>query len=383
MALKKTIILISLAFFWTKAMAQISFEEGYFINNSGIKTACLINNISWQSNPTQFVYKGSENEEKRTATLETVKEFGIIGHSKYIRYDVDIDRSSEITANLSTDRNPTFHQEKLFLKVLVEGEASLLMYRDQNLRRYFYKKDSTDVEQLVYKLYTSYTKNNANNMLARRKYIKKNLRYQQQLWTDLKCSNITLKEIERINYSKSDLTKFFVKYNTCKKSTSILPHETQNKDVTVYKKTNKGRFVNLSIKPRLNNASAIINKTNTNETTSIYKNENVFGVGFEAEFILPFNNNEWSIFIEPESNIKGSTRLPIGARYTANLNSNSSLYFNGSYSILLPEIAGGIGYKYDKFIIEARYGKAKGKTSYIFRRTDYTNFALMVGYNFF
>ncbi len=381
--MKKTIFFLFFLFLSTSGVAQIYYDQGYFINNSGVKTICLINNLEWYSNPTKITYKLSEDGEKKFETIETIKEFGVLGGSIYKRFDINMDRSSELTGNLSTKRNPTFKKELLFLKVLVEGKASLYMYRESNLKRYFYQVDNEPAAQLVYKSYSSYTINEINNRLDRSHYIKKNNSYKQQIWTNLNCANITEKEIERLDYTKNDLTKFFVKYNTCKKSTSILSHENKNNDVTIIKKKNHGRFVNISIKPRLNRASGEKSKINTNETTSLYTNEIVFGIGFEAEFILPINNNEWSIFIEPESNIKGSTRLPIGVRYTASLNSTSNLYFNGSYSLLLPEIAGGIGYKYKKFIIEVRYGAAQGKTPYILQKTNYTNLALMVGFNFF
>ncbi|MBI9054042.1 MAG: hypothetical protein JEY96_09520 [Bacteroidales bacterium] len=47
-------------------IGQIEFEQGYFIENDGIQTECLIKNMAWASNPKAFSYKiGVEGEVKK------------------------------------------------------------------------------------------------------------------------------------------------------------------------------------------------------------------------------------------------------------------------------------------------------------------------------
>ena len=75
--------------------AQIQFEDGYFISNDGKKTDCLIKNIDWKNNPNEFLYKVSKDAAIKTATISDVAEFGIVNISKYQRFDVDVDQSSE------------------------------------------------------------------------------------------------------------------------------------------------------------------------------------------------------------------------------------------------------------------------------------------------
>ena len=98
--------------------AQVLFETGYYINNNGQKIECEIKNIDWKNNPTEFDFRLSENTEQKKATTETVKEFGIYNYSKYVRSVVNIDRSSKYLSEISTDKNPIFAEEQLFLKVL-------------------------------------------------------------------------------------------------------------------------------------------------------------------------------------------------------------------------------------------------------------------------
>jgi hypothetical protein len=45
--------------------------------------------------------------------------------------------------------------------------------------------------------------------------IRKNNRYKQQLWSDLKCSTLTMNKIENTDYIKNDLVSFFIEYNEC------------------------------------------------------------------------------------------------------------------------------------------------------------------------
>ncbi|NQX83980.1 MAG: class I tRNA ligase family protein [Mycoplasmataceae bacterium] len=40
--------------------AKIKFEQGYFINNQGVKIECLIKNTDWRNNPSNFLHKLSE-----------------------------------------------------------------------------------------------------------------------------------------------------------------------------------------------------------------------------------------------------------------------------------------------------------------------------------
>ena len=155
--------------------SQISFEKGYYIDNTNQKTNCLIKNIDWKNNPTEFEYQLSEKSESKKTTIESIKEFGIDNISKYVWSIVNIDRSSETINKLSNDRNPIFKEEELFLKVLIEGKANLYLFEDGNLRRYFLNKEKSAIEQLVLK-----SNKTSNNKIG------KNNRFKNQLWNNLK-----------------------------------------------------------------------------------------------------------------------------------------------------------------------------------------------------
>jgi len=333
--MKKTLLIVFIALFSLSTYSQIKFEKGYFIDNLGRRTNCLIKNIDWKNNPIDFEYKLFDNPKKRTKTITSVKEFSVLNHSKYVRFTVDIDRSNENSNALSLKRGPEFRKETLFLRVLIEGSASLYKYEAKSLTRYFYSMGDVPPKQLIFKYFkTFYDK------------IGKNEGYKQQLFKDLKCSNISSNEIRMKQYKKQDLMDLFTKYNKCKQS-----------DFTNFDKKEKKDLFNLFIRPGLK-YSSLATKNRQSETRNIdFGSKLSLRIGLEAEFVLPFNKNKWAIIIEPtyqyyksEKEIIYARRLtttrttnvivnyksieiPFGVRHYLFINDDSKLFINLSYII--------------------------------------------------
>lgn len=390
--------------------SQITFEEGYYIDNTNQKINCLIKNIDWANNPTEFQYKLSANSEPITQTLSSVKEFGINNVSKYVKRSVKIDRSSDKINHISIYKNPEFKDEELFLKVLVEGKTTLYQYIDGNLTRYFYEKNDSNIEQLIFKLY----KKNVNK-------IYENNRYKQQLWMEFKCPKFTMSKIERLNYAKKDLVNFFVEYNNCNDQEYVNFEAKQKRDL-----------FNLTIRPRLNSSSLTIENSVSSSRNTDFDNEMGVSLGIEAEYIFPFNKNKWSFIIEPSyqnyksekttetENISGgvtianidyqSIEVPIGVRHYFFLNNNSKIFVNASYvfdfyskspieftrkdgsSLYSLNIetrnntAYGVGYNYKKYSIELRYQsprKILDDFNYYNWSSKYKSISIILGYSIF
>uniref|UniRef100_UPI004049BF5A tRNA modification GTPase n=1 Tax=Flavobacterium sp. TaxID=239 RepID=UPI004049BF5A len=327
--MKHKLTLLLGLFLTLNSFSQISFEKGYFINNSGEKIECLIKNKDWKNNPTEFEY--IENNQTKVMNIKFIEEFSIYNTSKYLRVTVNIDRSSENISDLSEERNPIFNEEQLFLKVLVEGKANLYFYEDPNVKRYFYNLDDSQIEQLIFKTY----KVSFNIAL-------KNNQFRQQLFNDLKCNSNTNNSIENLDYKKNSLVNYFIAYNKC-----------NNSNVVNYELKNKRDFFNLTIRPRLNSSSLKIDESRSNLNKINFDNTMKFGFGIEAEFILPYNKNKWGIIFEPsfqsfnaEKTINATTvsggklnskvdyssiEIPIGIRHYFFLNNNSKIFLNASY----------------------------------------------------
>ncbi|MCF8371899.1 MAG: hypothetical protein K9H64_09765 [Bacteroidales bacterium] len=385
-------LLILLLILSIDTMGQVIFEKGYFIDNNDKKTECLIKNHDWKTPPNEIEYQLTGSSEAKVADVNEIKEFGVSG-LKYRRFTVEIEQSSESISQMTEEKEPIFTEETLFLKVIIEGSASLFSAGKEI--RYFYSVNNSEVAQLVHKQYlTPYHEVASNNS------------YKSQLYSDLKCSCITREEIKNTKYKNDALIRVFEKYNTCVHSDFINFEEKQKRDA-----------FNLYLRPGLKRATLSIGNSYNQAQNVDYGSKLNFSIGFEAEFIFPFNKNKWAIFIEPtyqsyqaekpnhynsNSIHYNSIELQIGIKHSMYLNFNSKIFLSGG--IVFIDIpfdskigVGGIeirtsyneifgaGYCYkNKYSCELRYGTSRDIiTSYVHYFSDYRSISLIFGYNIF
>ncbi|MDP4679347.1 MAG: hypothetical protein NWS46_03170, partial [Cyclobacteriaceae bacterium] len=117
--------------------SQITFESGYFITKDEKRVTGFIKNIDWRNSPKKLKFKPSLDSQIQIINIETISEFGFSNTDQYKKYRVKIDRSNNNASNLSSERAPDLHEEFLFLKVLIEGKASLYSYESNGLSRFF------------------------------------------------------------------------------------------------------------------------------------------------------------------------------------------------------------------------------------------------------
>lgn len=404
MRCKVQTLVIVLAFFLTiSGYAQIDFEPGYYIDNNDQKVHCFIKNIDWKSNPSEFEYKMVGSDEPKTMNVTTVKEFGVNNTiHKYYSFTVGIDRSTEVTSGLGTDRTITVTEEQLFLRPLIEGKASLYVYEDRGIIKYFYKVDDGAVEQLLYKKY----KTNDNRIGEVNKY-------KEQIWNNMKCESISMASVENIVYRKQSLIKLFGKYNAC-----------QNSEFVANEVNGDRNFFNMMIRPGLNKSSLFMANRVSKSRDTDFGSQSAYRFGLELEFVLPFNKNKWALIVEPtyhtfkdEEESPGvnqfftydvtvdytSIEIPIGIRHYFFIDSKSKVFLNWSYMIDLSmgstidfkvgdnladsyeigtrgsSVFGG-GYNYNnKFNIELRYGSRDILNSYSFWSSEYSTLSLILG----
>lgn len=377
----KNLFLVTLLISFSFCYAQISFEKGYYINDSGKKTDCFIKNIDWRDNPTDFEYKDQLDSQSKTESIANVQEFGIDNFSKYKRFKVKMERSSNnLNFNyILKSKNPIWREETHFLKLLVDGDATLYTFSGENITRYFYETKSTPIEQLVY-----YTYMNDD-------VLKEENQFRQQLYTNVRCANTPDSDIEKIMYRKDALIKHFTKYNSCGSNTVV------NYEAKVIRKS-----FSLKITPSINVASFSLSDPNSyyNQSTDM-NGKAIFKIGIEGEYTLPFNKNTWSLFINPtyqkyeveKSYVKNdgfgaigndvthtikvnysSIEIPVGIRHYFFINKNSKIFVNAA---VVFDLAAG------NSDIQLSYTNSSNQTSY--RTLDvYTrnNMSFGVGYNF-
>lgn len=402
--MKKALLLITI-FSVSLIYAQINFENGYFISNSGAKTDVLIKNIDWLNNPSEIEFRQNESSASQKESIKNIQEFGIYNGQKFVRKTVMIDHSSNDLGKMSDIYKPEFKEETLFLKYLVEGKTNLLYYENGGLKRFFYSSGDSDATQLVYKPY-----------YIEQGKIGYNEEYKNQLIKILKCS-LDKNLVQKSNFERKVLIDFFTKDNECSTGSST--------DFT--KNENKRDLFNLTIRPGINFSKLTTYEDLYLVTTEKYDPQTTFRMGLEFEFILPFNKNKWSLFAEPTYQYYKATKeiitnegtiiqgkydntvdyksieLPLGLRHYFYLNQKSKLFVNIAYVIDFQlksaikhqyneleitsgnNVIFGAGYKYnDRLSFEVRVGTPRNLLqNYIYYSSDYYTASLIFGYTVF
>ncbi len=395
--------------------AQINFEKGYYLDNQQKRFDGFIKNYDWKNNPTEFEFKTNlEDTQTQIHNIGEISEFGIDQVSTYKRFIVNIEKSSNNTNSLTTESEPIWNKETLFLKVISSGKAILYQYKDGNISKYFYQIKNQPVEQLVMIKYID----NENQEIKSNNYFKR------QLYTNVNCGDMDMAYFDKITFAKNDLIKHFERFNSC--SGDI---------VKLAEKTTKGAF---HLKAALGGYMSSLSIKDLNSFKNLGTNIDsklVLSIGAEAEYILPFNKNKWSLFIQPnyqsysasksytkpdlisslnptvtfDTDIKYSfIELPIGLRHYMFLNDHSKLFLNAMISlnfttsgnmvfyrdrtkiddldISAPSgYAVGFGYNYkNKISLELRYNLARNLlANYNEWKANYSSYGLLASYYIF
>lgn len=405
-----------LLFFCSLVQSQILFEKGYFIDESDRRVDCYIKNMDWKNNPTEFDYKLTlEDSQNKTAKIETIKEFGIDNFSKYKRFSIDIERSASEMTHLTQNRYPEWKKEVLFLKYLIEGTANLYVYVDNNLIKYFYDTPNTPTQQLVSIKY-----------IESENYTNYNNQFRQQLFANVNCEKMSMKDLKYIKYEKRSLISHFLKYNNC-----------QSGEIVNYESKKSAPTFSLKAIVSANMTTLKITDPSTAYNLNTEMKKIIFKIGVELEYFLPFNKNTWSLYINPMYNkfemVKNFSRtdglvnggniinhtatvdyssieVPVGVRYHFYLKNDSKIFVNAAYgfdfntasSITYDNtqnyinakekldihsgyfLSFGAGYSYKKFSAEARINTTRDlvENKRLYWSAKYSSLSVVLGYRF-
>lgn len=369
--------------------SQVTYEQGYFIDNNSNRIDCLIKNYQWKNSPKKLELKLNSNSNSIKKDINDIKEFQV-SNLKYKRVKIEIDQSSNSLSNLSDRKKPEYKEEIIFLKYIIEGCANL--FESPNHNKFFYNINGSELTQLVFKEYLSENIVKTNNL------------YKAQLSKDLNCSEITALDIKNTDYNIKDLKTIFMKFNGCSDCTY--------KD---YDLTEKRDFFNLTLRPGVQLSTLSISNSFNNSQNIDFGMDITFRFGIESEFIFPFNKNKWAFIFEPtyqtykskdpRANYKNdvnytSIEFPLGLRYYMYLSIHSKLFLSSSFVFLDVPINSsigsleikttnnlrlGLGYKYKNRLSGEVVFSTKREilSSYVFYNSYYKYFAVIVGYSIF
>lgn len=327
--------------------AQIDYKKSYFIDSKNNKIDCLIKNIDWKNSPESFSYKIDENSNSKEINISEVLEFRIYDTDQYyVRFNV--------TEPLKTDDNDLVKNINsfIFLKVLLKGEATLYEYH--NFQDFFFFSVGNEPP-----MYLPHEKRiDENNK------VKESNKFRKALYENLKCDKFSIKTFSNLRYISDDLVDFFREFNQCKNQAyeDVYMHRTKS----IFRfKLNGGVHFNSELANKFafdygyDDPPSLGGNRNekSSENTNSFDPKSNFSFGVEAELVLPFDKNKWSVFVAPNyqsiSDVNGTSNfteegfidfsysstlsysfieIPIGLRYYFNLNNKMQLFAQLAYT---------------------------------------------------
>ena len=322
-----TIVLLLLS---AAGFAQIKFESGYIVRENGDKTNLLIKNVDWKNNPSEISIKTTPDSSPVVLGIDEVQEFGINNNVKYVKATVPVGTTGSSLQEPERTGDFNARDETVLLKVLIEGDANLYLLQKDSEKLYFMRANGGEIEPLIYKEFVP----------LKSVKIHENNHFRQQLLNNLKCENINARDVENLRYNKKDLRNIFEAYNKCK-----------DKDFSTFDSNENKELFHLSIRPGVNFDQLSLETVSTHRKIE-FDQQTSFRLGLEAEFVLPFLKNKWSILGETTYHyFKGDAEFPsgnenledgsvsvdykaialgIGVRHTFFLNSNSKFFLNAA-----------------------------------------------------
>lgn len=365
--------------FSMSVLGQNSYRKGYFINQQNEKVEGYIMDEDSFFTPTQFLFKASIDQATPTnLNIDNASEVVINNIATYSRLEVSVDESSSQQERLTRSRISSFVARTLFAKKLTQGTVALYELSTSEYQRFFVSKDGS-VTSLEFKYF-----------LNSKMKIGKNLNYQKQLKEKFSCEGTN--NPTAIAYDRRSLVQYFKNYSRCK-----------GYDFKTLKE-DRSEYVNALYKVKAEVALAMSSFSSTSGTEVEGISATALKVGVELEYVFAFNNNKWSVFVNPvwssPNEIKmvteagtiagppssGGVRipvydtstvsfsmfeLPIGARHYLFIDKQNALFLEGGLTYSMPisdSVVKTVNYK-DELIHESKL-----------RST--TNFFVGAGYTF-
>lgn len=269
----KTIFSFCLLVLSLSTFAQAGFKNGYFISNEGTLTSCLIKVEKWTSESVYIYYKMTDSSLIERVAINSIQEFGVEKSYKFEQHRVLFDQTTDLTY----DKNPDYIEKPLLLEVLIEGKASLYVYRNENGDQFFYSIGNEKVLPLTYKKYRVDKEEGT--------YVGENNQYQEELWIKLRCETTVMSEMALIQYNQADLMKYIISYNSCQNTKSINYLSNRNGN-RLHVSVNVGGFIN-----RL----SLTDSRQRGELQDLGSNYG-FKAGFSLESDARYAGNPWKIF---------------------------------------------------------------------------------------
>lgn len=309
--------------------------KGYYITNSDQRVEGVFKPADF-NDAASLQFKSSDQAEYAHLLLTNVKEYGVNDNEfKFEKHTVQIDISD--ANKMSTQKNPEWKTETLFLSVVVEGDTKLYSYtniKDYKTKFFFTTKNKPEeVSLLLYKKYQT------------PEGIAENVNYKQQLFNAVRCDGQYIDHFMEIRYNKEELSKIIKEYNACSGSKSVSYHNGFHKRTEVKYTAFAGlNSMNFGIKsgfPPVSGAESNTEYSFGFEAAYVFPSEKVeFFVQAEYEFISAKNvDTQVQTFNEITSTYKldgAALNIFFGPRYNFLLGEKNKIFIDAAFGMSFP-----------------------------------------------
>ena len=296
------------------AQAQIDYENGYIIENNGIRKNVKIKDKKWNNNPEKITVIYESNSDPTQIYPSDILEFGIGEDTKFMTKQIQV-----YSNKISNSQDPEFVDKTIFLKVLLSGDFGLYSYKSKNNEIYYYQKESSRIVPLLH-----------NEYINKKGKTVENNSYKKQLLEEFQCNKEDIVAIRKLKYFKQPVIKFFKNYAKC-----------SNRQIQEYNQKLKIGQFNFYAGVGANSFSPSVEIVSNNIELDQNSDENIsFNPAIELEYVFPYHGNKWALFISPnyqsydvqfqsDQNFQfnfDAIVIPIGVRHYFYLNNNTRFF---------------------------------------------------------
>ncbi len=276
--MRKSLFITIAVFFTQTGYSQKTFKAGYIIKSNGDTIQGFIDYRKWNKNPDKINFKDSAEGAISTFTPLEIKEFGVEGDI-YTSAIVDSEYSSKKIDQLEDTPGLNIRKDTVFLQTLISGDKSLYYYKNSVSNDNFYIKWDDGYELLKYKVFAR----THNDQLVKQE----NRTFAAQLVNYLDGCPALSPKTRDLRYDKKSLTKLFNFYYSC-----------SNADLFFKKKKEKlsldfGLLAGVSMSTLNFSSSSFYYLINAG-----YDMSTNFSGGIFLDFVMPGNQGKWSLNTE-------------------------------------------------------------------------------------
>lgn len=400
------------------AYSQKNYIPGYVIKKNTDTLFGFVDYRNWGISPKQIMFKTNIEDNPISFTPSDITEFNVEGE-KYVSGIVNVEVSPIQTRDLNDNPHLKIIVDTAFLQTIFSGDKSLLYYKRSNTREYFYIKQDTGFDLLIFK---RYFKKRGN-----RRVVVENKRYLGLLTLYFNDCETIKSKLKNTKYTKNSLIKLFQYYYKCSSSNISFQKEIEKKHIESglmagisstsieFHSDAFAYLIEAGYNPSINFSSGIffdiimprnLRKWSINNEILFssykfmgsyenYRNENYYSIttteiGYSylkinnlvrfkypiGHLYLFLNGGISNGFFISETNYKKiESKFYLSERVVEGLALNDTRKYEKGYIL-------GTGVKYGKFSLEMRYEKGNGMSKYVALNSLTKRYYFLLGYRF-